>query len=56
MEAHVICNNDQLLEVYIGDLKGAEELKNKLKDKYIKMNPDCVDICYFHVHSFHACY
>lgn len=50
--AHVICLNDSVRHVYIGNYSDAETLKLKLKKKYEKENPHYPNhISFWHVRT-----
>lgn len=48
--AHVICNNDSIECVVIGDEKTALEVMAKLKAAFDKENPHFIDYAFWHLH------
>ena len=51
MKAHVICCNDGIKKVVIGDLKSAETICEEERIKSHQSKPDLAEVLYWHVHT-----
>ena len=51
MEAHVICCNDGIEKVIIGDLKAAETICEEERIKSHQSKSDLAEVLYWHIHT-----